>query len=355
MNEIVSPQNNERAPSVSVCMPVFNGAKFLPGAFSSLAAQTFRDFELIVVDDGSTDDTADQAEGLLAAHGLQGRVIRSSANQGCEQARDVACMHARGEIIAHLDCDDTWDKGYLAVVFGILQSHSEVDLVYCDIIQESPDGTRVLKSKVATWIDLSQANRDNDLYVFPAGRFFKLLLNGTVLLPSCTVYRKALYIQAGPYSKVLSDMRMSLDWCFGLRASRHGTIGFVNRPLVHRAVHESNTSGDLVRVMACNVRVLRWVLADPVLSEEERRVALARGAVICTWACDAMLRVRGSRWGAAKWAITSLRFRFNRSAATLLALTLVPRFLVRGVRNAQAMVRTAANRLKRQAPAPVDK
>ena len=81
----------KRIPAVSVCMPVFNGAEFLPRAFSSLATQTFKDFELIVVDDGSTDDSLKQAEHLLVIHNLQGSVIRT-ANQGAEQARDVACM-----------------------------------------------------------------------------------------------------------------------------------------------------------------------------------------------------------------------------------------------------------------------
>ena len=217
MNESASA-GTKRIPAVSVCMPVFNGAEFLPRAFSSLATQTFKDFELIVVDDGSTDDSVKQAEHLLVIHNLQGSVIRT-ANQGAEQARDVACMHARGEVIAHLDCDDSWDPSYLAVMLGILQSRAEVDLVYCDMIQESPNGHRIVKSEVATWIDLSQASRDNDLYVFPPGIFFQLLLNGNVLLPSCTMYRKTLSMEAGPYTKVLSDMRISLDWCFGLRAS----------------------------------------------------------------------------------------------------------------------------------------
>ena len=341
-------------PAISVCMPVFNGATFLPRAFSSLASQTFRDFEIIVVDDGSTDKSADQAEHLLASLTLRGSVIRTT-NKGAEQARDVACMHARGEILAHLDCDDSWDPSYLSVMFNVFQSHPDVDLIYSDMIQESPDGQTVLKSEVATWIDLSQASRNDDLYVFPPGRFFQMLLNGMVLLPSCTAYRKSLYDQAGPYCKVLSDMRMCLDWCFGLRASRCGTIAFVHRPLVHRPVYGGSTSGDLVRLTTCNVRVLRWILSDSTLSEQERRTALGRGAVICTWACDQMLRIRENHLAAAQWAITSLRFRFNWRATRLLALTLIPRFVIHGVRKAQAISSGKWNKLIHRPPGLVKK
>ncbi len=332
------PNDNTKVPAISVCMPVYNGKTFLPRAFQSLAAQTFRDFEIIIVDDGSTDGSANEGQRLLLDNHLQGTVIRTT-NQGAEQARDVACAHARAMVIAHLDCDDIWDSSYLSTMIAILKSHPDLDLVYCDILQESAEGGAILKSAISPWIDLSQASREKDLYIFPSGRFFKLLLGGIVLLPSCTVYTKALYKRAGPYSASIPEARTSLDWYFGLRASRSGTIAFLRRPLVRRYLHGANASGDLVKLTTWNVRVLQSILADRTLSKDERRIACAKGAVISIWACDITLRIDQNHWSAIKWALTSLRFRINWHAARMLVLSLIPRFFVEGVRKIQATVR----------------
>ena len=328
----------DTSPTVTICMPVYNGKTFLPRAFESLAAQTFKDFEILIVDDGSTDGSAAQAEELLVRHELHGTVIRI-ANGGPEHARDIARAHAQGKIIAHLDCDDTWDPSYLMIMCGILRSHPKVDLVYCDFIQESDDGQTTLKSEISPWIDLTQATRDGDLYCYPQGGFFKLLLSGQVLFPSCTIYTSELATRTGPYTEVLADVRTSLDWCFGLRASRTGTIAFLNRPLARRYLHKNNISGDLVRTTGSNVRVLDWILSDRTLSKDERRIARARGAMISIWACDITLRVNRRHWLAIKWALTSLRFRFNWKAVRLLALTSVPRFVVDGARKLQGIAR----------------
>src|SRR5262249_47638860 len=94
-----------RVPRVSVVMPVYNGERFVLEAVQSILAQTYRDFELIVVDDGSTDGTA----GLLGrAQSADPRMIvhRQRGNMGFKAALDAGFGRAKGEFIARLDADD---------------------------------------------------------------------------------------------------------------------------------------------------------------------------------------------------------------------------------------------------------
>lgn len=333
-------------PSVSVCMPVFNGSRFLPRIFSSLAGQSFKDYELIIIDDGSNDDSASRSELLMTQHGIRGIVVRST-NRGAEQSRDLACAHARADLIAQLDCDDWWEPTYLEEMHGTLRSQRDIDLVYCDLVEQFPDGHTTLKSDIATWIDLAQAEQHGDLYKFGRGEFFKMLLRGQVLFPPCTVYRKALYENAGRYAKTLSDLRVSLDWAFGLRASRIGAIGFLKRPLLHKLIHDANVSGDLVRTIGCTVQVLESILADPTLSPEETRIARAYGAMISGWASyESWAGCREQRQ-AMRWALASLRFQWTWRAARLAAYSLIPRSLVEATRP----VWSAARKPSRRPPA----
>lgn len=322
-------------PAVSICMPVFNGAKFLPRIFSSLAAQTFKDYELIVIDDGSTDESARQAELLIAHHDIRGSVVRSS-NRGAEQARDLGYLHAAAGLIAQLDCDDWWQPTYLEEMLSVLRSQPDIDLLYCDLIEESADGSETLKSAVASWIDLSQAEQLGDLYKFPRGKFFAMLLGGQVLFPPCTVYRKEVYEKAGRYGGTLPELPVSLDWGFGLRVSRIGTVGFLKRSLLRKFVHGGNVSHNLVKTVGCSVQVLESVLADCTLSATERRIGRGRGALICTWASYESWAAHRNHGQALRWALRSLKFRWSGSAVKLAACSLIPRTLVERLRPARS-------------------
>ena len=90
-------------PRVSVIIPTYNRGWTLQAAMDSVLAQTYLDFELIVVDDGSSDDTAE----ILAAYGPEVKRIRQ-ANAGVSAARNTGIRAARGELVAFLDSDDRW-------------------------------------------------------------------------------------------------------------------------------------------------------------------------------------------------------------------------------------------------------
>ncbi|MDA8347694.1 MAG: glycosyltransferase family A protein [Pseudomonadota bacterium] len=287
-------------------MPVYNGATFLPRAFSSLAAQTFRDFELVIVDDGSTDGSGALAERLIAEGRLIGRVV-STPNRGAEQARDVAVAHASTDVIAQCDCDDWWAPSYLSDMMSTLTTHPQVDALYSDMIDIYPDGRQIRKSDVATWVNLSQATREDDLYIFSKGGFLEMVLGGHVMYPQCTVYRKRAYEGAGPYADGILDFRVSLDWYFSLRLARVSGIAFLKRPLLHRYLHSANTTGDSLRMFSCTCAIFRCSPAPWPLSAVERRTARRRAAQVAAWAAEAARDK--NRWTALHFATQSFMYK----------------------------------------------
>lgn len=319
-------------PAVSVCMPVFNGARFLSRALASLSDQTFRDFEVVVVDDGSTDGSAEAARRLLAHHGLNGRVIRTE-NRGNAHARDLSCQSARAELIAPLDCDDSWDPRYLQEMLAVVRSDERIDLVYCDLREIFADGREILKSGIATWVDTSQADSDGDAHVFRRGAFFKMLLRGQVLFPSCTIYRKALYREVGGYAAKLPELPTSLDWYFGLRAARAGTVAFLKRPLLHKHARSDSVSNtSFIRTASSSARILETLLSDPTLRPEERRGACWRGALISYHCAHESWATHRNQIEAMKWVFRALRFGWSWEVTKLATKILIPRILIEKLR-----------------------
>src|SRR2546426_189289 len=111
---------------VSVVIPVYNGEQYLADAIQSVRDQTYQNVEVIVVDDGSTDGSADVAKKF-------GEAIRyvHQSNGGVGKARNTGIAAARGAYLAFLDQDDLWLPDKLAVQVAYLDSHPEVGAVYC--------------------------------------------------------------------------------------------------------------------------------------------------------------------------------------------------------------------------------
>ena len=119
-------------PLVSVIIPTCNGkARFVDQALASVEAQTFQDFELIIVDDASTDGTLEYVQELIPAHR---RVIyhRRETNGGPAVARNDGVRQAKGEFLAFLDQDDLWDPTFLEETCQIIQSHEDRALIHTD-------------------------------------------------------------------------------------------------------------------------------------------------------------------------------------------------------------------------------
>ncbi|WP_417608766.1 glycosyltransferase family 2 protein [Parasphingorhabdus sp.] len=124
-------------PSISVIMPVYNVEQYVPAAVDSVLAQTFTDFELIIVDDGGTDMSVE----ICASYDDPRIRIISQANRGLAGARNTGILEARGEYIALLDSDDSWDRDKLALHKIHLDNNPQVGVSYSGSRFIDADGT----------------------------------------------------------------------------------------------------------------------------------------------------------------------------------------------------------------------
>ena len=164
--------------SVSVVIPVFNGAPFVAKAVASVRAQGHGDVEILVVDDGSTDGTQEVLKHLEQSDGI--RWFQRS-HGGPARSRNFGIEAARGHYIALLDCDDVWLPGKLAAQLAIMRTRPEVGLVHTDFDVRFEDGT--LEERVT-----ARSSREPMVQAFAGGH---------VALPSTLLIRKSVLDQVG--------------------------------------------------------------------------------------------------------------------------------------------------------------
>jgi len=223
---------------VSVVIPAYNAADFIERTLESVLAQTYRSYEVIVVDDGSSDGTHQIVERWLARTGVEGRCIRQP-NKKIAAARNSGMKASRGEFIALLDHDDLWTPLKLETVMAEFVSHPDVDLV-CHNERITRDGETVRITRNGPWVE--------DMYD-------SLLFKGNALSPSATVVRKDKALAIGGFRED-PEFNTVEDYDFWMRLSQRARFHFLDRvlgeyTLVERAAsrrieyHTSNTESML--------------------------------------------------------------------------------------------------------------
>ncbi len=229
--------------TVSVIIPTFNRARFLGEALDSVLGQTYSDLEVIVVDDGSSDGTAE----LMATRTRDDARVRyvRQANRGASAARNAGLDAATGDFIAFLDSDDAWQPWHLELTLACLEQAPEAGLIWTDI--EFVDDAGVLVKSSALEQLLSNYHRfpleelfegssslgelgltappgseDGRLYV---GDVFSPMIMGNLVLASSTVIRRERLERADRFDETLP---MGEDYEFFLRACRAGPVAFVD-------------------------------------------------------------------------------------------------------------------------------
>jgi glycosyltransferase involved in cell wall biosynthesis len=207
---------------VSVLIPTYNRAKFLPLAVASALEQTLPPLEVLIVDDGSTDETArvvDSLEGPI-------RYIHQ-VNRGPAAARNRGIREARGELIALLDSDDLWLPEKLELQVKILERRPVVGLVHAAAALIDAGG----RATGETW---GRASYD--------GEVCAQLLVANGINASSVVVRRELLIDAGGYDE---RFRALENWDLWLRLSRECMFAYIDRPLIQYRMHDGNLISNL--------------------------------------------------------------------------------------------------------------
>lgn len=230
-----SPVDSPMSPDkVSVIIPTYNRRDLIQRALQSVFAQTYRDFEILVVDDGSTDDTG----AVIGA--TPGVRYLFQENAGAAKARNLGIRQARAGLIAFLDSDDVWRPEFLETQVEVLDRNCEVALVCA---------RSAVGKKTSRYFPLTQ-----DLIV---GDLYPKLYKESFMRTPAVVVRRSCLLAVGGFNETYP---WSEDQDLWLRIAKQYRIAYVNRCLVSIGRQEDNISADLTRPLEVHLRVALEVL-----------------------------------------------------------------------------------------------
>jgi glycosyltransferase involved in cell wall biosynthesis len=301
-------------PAVSVIIATYNASAYISEALDSVLAQTFRDYEIIVVNDGSP-DTLELERALEPYHG---RIVYiKQENRGVSGARNTGIRAARATLIAHLDPDDLWEPEYLAVQVAAMRNDPAIDVLYPNAL---------------IFGDMPEAGREF-MEICPSHgevTFESLVTQQCNVMTSITA-RREMVMRAGMFDE---SLRCSEDFDLWLRIVKEGgRIDYHRQILVRYRRWRGSLSSDPVRVCENALRVLDKAGRTLALTATERQVLKRARARF-----HAMLRFnegkRAFTRGDTEAAIAGLKeanafFLSRKTALVLLLLRLVPGLLLR--------------------------
>lgn len=244
-------------PKISVVIPAYKSAEHITETLDSVIAQKFREYEIIVVNDGSPD--TDQFERAMRTR-LEDIVYIKQRNFGAGVARNTAIEHARGEIIAFLDADDVWMPDFLASQY-VFMRRNDYDMVYCDA---DLFGMRSAYRK--TFMDTAPSIGEAD--------FESILDLRCNVITSGTMAKKQTIIDAGMFE---TERVRAHDFHLWLRMAKNGAkIGYQRKQLLKHRVHLDSLSGDSIARVKREIDAFERVSRTIELTEKQAELTTDR-------------------------------------------------------------------------------
>lgn len=209
-------------PIISIIIPTYNRERLIARSVKSVLNQTYQDFEIIIVDDASTDNTRELVAGF---NDERIRYVRHEENKGEAAARNTGIKAARGDYIAYQDSDDEWFPEKLARQIKLLEDASpEVGVIYTGFWKTENHGR--------TYIPFSWVNQKN-------GDIHKELLKGNFIGSPVVLIKRECFSKVGLFDERLRNL---VDWEMWLRISKHYHFRCVDEPLVVAHYDSDNVS-----------------------------------------------------------------------------------------------------------------
>jgi glycosyltransferase involved in cell wall biosynthesis len=225
-------------PNISVVMSCYNYGRYLADSISSVFNQTYKDIELILVDDGSSDNSYQVAEGFK--HELRFRYIYQE-NSGQANAKNTGLSMAKGNFIAFLDADDLWTRDKLEKQLTLFTSEY-VGVVYSRAKYISEIGEEVNFKLAGKYLQPRRGNVTD------------FLIMDNFVPFSSSIVRRSCFEQFGNFDE---SLKMGIDWDLWLRISTKYTFDFIDEPLLlYRIGHSGQMSKNLEERQRCSDRIL---------------------------------------------------------------------------------------------------
>jgi len=250
---------------VSVVIPTFNCAQFIIEAIESVLNQTYKNYEIIVVNDGSTDNT----EEVLSSYLKKIKYIRQE-NGGPSKARNNGINNSKGEYIAFLDADDIWLPTKLKYQLDFFEKCSDISVVISNFFyfgEETLKSATGFERRPHIW-NIPYYGVEKGYNIFKRNIFQDIIME-TFIHTSTVIVRKSCFKKVGPFDeRILAE-----DWQMWLRLAKAFKFGFIDKPLVNVRIYKESTSRSLCHEDSINhginmIKYLReWI---PMLSIKDR-------------------------------------------------------------------------------------
>ena len=243
------------SPKVSVIVPTYNRANRLEGTLRSIVSQTYQDFELIVVDDGSTDNTSKVIESFPSA-----QYLSMKKNSGVSKARNIGLACAKGEFICFLDSDDLWKEKKLEIQIHWMESNTDNQVCYTDEIW------------VRNGVRVNQMNKHRKY----TGDIFRHCLALCIVSPSSVMIRAKLFSEIGNFDESLPACE---DYDLWLRIAVKYAFHFIEEPLIiKQGGHGDQLSRKYWGMDRFRVAALKKLLDQNSLDQE--KLKLTRSSLV---------------------------------------------------------------------------
>lgn len=242
------------SPTVSVIIPTYQRLETLPRAIDSVLSQSFNDFELIVVDDGSSDGTAEYLKQLQEKEPRL-RVIQQE-NHGVSAARNHAIEVANGKWLAFLDSDDEWLAKKLQMQMELAQIRPELKIIHGEEI----------------WIRRGRRVNPHKKHKKFGGRVFRHCLALCLISPSAVIINKEIFQKIGSFNE---DYVVCEDYDLWLRITAQYDVGFIEEPIIKKyGGHSDQLSTKYFAMDYWRVKSLSQLIDSPHISENEQTLLL---------------------------------------------------------------------------------
>lgn len=239
-----------RKPQVSVIIPTYNRGWILKEAIDSVLTQDYKDFELIVVDDGSTDNTSE----ILASYGNGIRVLFQE-NKGVSAARNRGIAEASGQFIAFIDSDDLWLPQKLST--------------QVEFFNQTPDALICQTEEV--WIRKGKRVNPKMRHKKPSGMIFEPSLELCLVSPSAVMIRRVLFDRIGEFDVTLPACE---DYDLWLRISCRFPVHLIDTPLIIKRGGHNDQLSSMKGLDKFRIKAIEKIIKSGLLSDDQHREAV---------------------------------------------------------------------------------